>query len=44
MLSEGHTAAWHRDNAVWVEISAMVIPGSPAKALYQEMVATNKKK
>ena len=44
MLSEGRTAAWYRDNVVWVDICAKAIPGSPAKALDQEMAAKNKKK
>ena len=44
LLSEGRTAAWYRDNVVWVDICAKVIPGSPSKALDQEMAAKNKKK
>ena len=28
LLSEGHTAVWYRDNVVWVDICAKVIPGS----------------
>ena len=44
LLSEGHTAAWYRDNVVWVDICAKVIPGSPSKALDQKMAAKNKKK
>ena len=43
LLSEGRTAAWYRDNVVWVDICAKVIPGSPAKALDQQMVTKNKK-
>ena len=44
LLSEGHMAAWYRDNVVWVDICAKVIPGSPSKALDQKMAAKNKKK
>ncbi len=41
---EGHTAAWFRDNVVWVDICSKVIPGNPQKALDQELAAKNKKR
>ena len=44
MLPEGHTAAWRRDNVVWVDICAKAIPGSPEEALHQEMAAKSNTK
>ena len=44
LLKEGHTGAWYRDNVVWVDICAKVIPGSPEKALDQNLAASNKRK
>lgn len=44
LLKEGNTAAWYRDNVVWVDICAKVIPGSPRKALDQNLAAQNKRK
>ena len=44
MLPEGHTAAWRRDNVVWVDICAKDIPGSPEEALDQEMAAKSNAK
>ena len=44
LLGEGKTAAWFRDNIVWVDICSKVIPGTPSKALDQQQAAQNKKK
>ena len=44
LRKEGHTAAWYRDNTVWVDICSKVIPGNPQKALDQNLSARNKKK
>ena len=41
---EGHTAAWFRDNILWMDICSKVIPGTPAVALDQARSAQNKKK
>ena len=41
---EDHTAAWYRDNVIWVDICSKVIPGTPEKALDQDLAAKNKKK
>ena len=39
LLEEGKTAAWFRDNIVWVDICSKVIPGTPSKALDQQQDA-----
>ena len=44
LLKEGHAAAWYCHNVVWIDICSKVIPGSPQKALDQDLAAKNKKK
>ena len=44
LLQEGRTAAWFRDNTIWMDICSKVIPGTPAVALDQARTAQNKKK
>ena len=41
---EGRTAAWFRDNVIWMDICSKVIPGNPAVALDQARTAQNKRK
>ena len=44
LLEEDKTAAWFRDNIIWLDICSKVIPGTSVKALDQQHAALNKKK
>jgi hypothetical protein len=44
LLREKRTAAWYRDNIVWIDLCSKVIPGTPQIALDQARTAQNKRK
>ena len=39
LRKENYTAAWYRDNIVWVDLCSKVIPGTPQKALDHDLAA-----